>query len=82
MNFEEFIKCSMNNMLMENMIDWEKVLLEEGELEKAKEEQTLAVTQQNKKTMQKGKSSRGFNLGVSGGGGYSGGATERSVPKK
>ena len=32
--FAEFIKCAMNNVLMENMIDWEKVLLEEKEREK------------------------------------------------
>jgi hypothetical protein len=28
-NFEEFIKSSMNNMLMEDMIDWEKVVIED-----------------------------------------------------
>ena len=30
-NFEEFIKCSMNNVLMEDMIDWEKVVIEDKE---------------------------------------------------
>mmetsp|Transcript_12500 Transcript_12500/g.12267 ORF Transcript_12500/g.12267 Transcript_12500/m.12267 type:complete len:345 (+) Transcript_12500:11-1045(+) len=31
LKFDQFIKCSMNNMLMENMIDWDKILLDEGE---------------------------------------------------
>jgi len=31
LKFNEFIKCAMNNVLMEKMIDWEKVLLEEKE---------------------------------------------------
>ena len=31
LKFNEFIKCAMNNVLMEKMIDWEKVLIEEKE---------------------------------------------------
>ena len=27
--YNDFIKCAMNNILMENMIDWDKVIEEE-----------------------------------------------------
>ena len=38
LKFDEFIKCAMNNVLMEQMIDWEKVLTED-KLEKQAEAQ-------------------------------------------
>ena len=48
LRFNEFIKCSMNNVLMEAMIDWEKVLLEEKEEKSQKNLQLMIDTNANK----------------------------------
>lgn len=37
LRFNEFIKCAMNNVLMEKMIDWDNVMLEEKEEQKAEQ---------------------------------------------